>query len=69
MRDLEREALPSLADNEILARRSFEEGEIGLAELLLVRREAFELRNVYTERLLQAAIADIELQFQAGVLQ
>lgn len=67
--DLERDALPSLAENETLARRSFEEGEIGLAELLLVRRESFELRNLYTDRRLQAAIAGIELQFRAGVLQ
>ena len=67
--ELEREALPSLKENEMLARRSFEEGEIGLAELLLIRREAFELRTVYTDRLLDAAVAGIELQARAGVLQ
>lgn len=67
--ELERDALPSLTENETLARRSFEEGEIGLAELLLVRRDAFELRTVYTDRLLEAAIAGIELESRAGVLQ
>ena len=67
--ELERDALPSLAENETLARRSFEEGEIGLAELLLIRRDAFELRSVYTDRLLEAAVAGIELESQAGVLQ
>ena len=67
--ELEGDALPSLMENETLARRSFEEGEIGLAELLLVRRDAFELRSVYTERLLEAAIAGIELESRAGVLQ
>ncbi len=67
--ELERDALPSLADNETLARRSFEEGEIGLAELLLIRREAFELRTTYTEQLLEAAVAGIELESRAGVLQ
>ena len=67
--ELERHALPSLAENETLARRSFEEGEIGLAELLLIRREAFELRSVYTERLLEAAVAGIELESRAGVLR
>lgn len=67
--ELERDALPSLAENETLARRSFEEGEIGLAELLLIRRDAFELRSVYTDRLLEAAIAGIELEYRAGVLQ
>jgi outer membrane protein, heavy metal efflux system len=67
--ELERDALPSLEENETLARRSFEEGEIGLAELLLIRREGFDLRTMYTERLLEAAIAGIELESRAGVLQ
>jgi len=67
--ELERDALPSLNENEKLARRSFEEGEIGLAELLLIRRDAYELRTVYTERLLEAAVAGIELEFRAGLLQ
>jgi cobalt-zinc-cadmium efflux system outer membrane protein len=67
--ELEREALPSLEENETLGRRSFEEGEIGLAELLLIRRESFELRSVYTERLLEATVAGIELESRAGVLQ
>ena len=67
--ELERDALPSLEENETLARRSFEEGEIGLAELLLIRREGFELRSAYAERLLEAAVAGIELQARAGVLQ
>lgn len=67
--ELERDALPSLEENETLARRSFEEGEIGLAELLLIRRDGFDLRTLYTERLLEAAIAGIELETRAGVLQ
>jgi outer membrane protein, heavy metal efflux system len=67
--DVERNALPSLQENESLARRSFEEGEIGLAELLLIRRDAFELRAVYTNQLLDAALAGIELESRAGVLQ
>jgi hypothetical protein len=40
-----------------------------LAELLLIRREAFELRTVYSDRLLEAAMAGIELESRAGVLQ
>jgi cobalt-zinc-cadmium efflux system outer membrane protein len=67
--ELERDALPSLEENERLARRSFEEGEIGLAELLLIRRDAFELRTLYTDRLLDASVAGIELESRAGVLQ
>lgn len=69
VQELERDALPSLTENETLAQRSFEEGEIGLAELLLIRRDGFELRNVYTDRLLDAAVAGIELESRAGVLQ
>jgi outer membrane protein, heavy metal efflux system len=67
--ELERNALPSLEENDTLSQRSFEEGEIGLAEMLLVRRETFETRLAYTERLLEAAVAGIELEARAGVLQ
>lgn len=67
--ELERDALPSLQENETLARRSFEEGEIGLAELLLVRRDSFDLRAGYIERLLEAAVAGAEVEYRAGVLQ
>jgi outer membrane protein, heavy metal efflux system len=67
--ELERDALPSLEENDTLSQRSFEEGEIGLAELLLVRRETFETRLAYTERLLEAAVAGIELEARAGVLR
>jgi len=67
--ELERNALPSVDENETLGMRSFEEGEIGLYELLLIRRESFETRVLYTERLLEAAIAGIELEARAGVLQ
>jgi cobalt-zinc-cadmium efflux system outer membrane protein len=67
--ELERDALPGLEENETLARRSFEEGEIGLPELLLIRREAFETKTVYVDRLLDAAIAGVKLESSAGVLQ
>ena len=67
--ELERDALPGLEENETLARRSFEEGEIGLPELLLIRREAFETKTVYVERLLDAAIAGVAVEARAGVLQ
>jgi cobalt-zinc-cadmium efflux system outer membrane protein len=67
--ELERDALPGLEENETLARRSFEEGEIGLPELLLIRREAFETKSVYVERLLDAAIAGATVEARAGVLQ
>ena len=67
--ELETTALPSLAENEMLARRSYEEGEIGFAELLLIRREMLETRLAYVNALLDAALAGVDLQFKAGVSQ
>jgi outer membrane protein, heavy metal efflux system len=67
--ELERGAVPSLAENETLSRRSYEEGEIGIAELLLIRKETVETRLAYVNSLLDAKLAEIELQFRAGVLR
>ena len=67
--ELQRLALPSLLENETLARRSYEEGEIGLAELLLIRREILETRLAYVGTLLEAALAGVDLEFKSGVLQ
>lgn len=63
---LERDALPLLDENERLSRRSYEAGQIGLADLLLVRREILETRSEYLDRLLEAAIAAIDLEASAG---
>lgn len=67
--ELERGAIPNLNENETLARRSYEEGEIGLAELLLIRREILETRLAYVSTLLDAQLAAIDLEFRAGVLK
>jgi cobalt-zinc-cadmium efflux system outer membrane protein len=67
--ELERRALPSLDENETLAGRSYEEGELGLAELLLIRRETLETRLLYVNTLLDAFVAGIDLQSKAGVLK
>jgi len=67
--ELERGALPSLAENETLAKRSYEEGEIGIAELLLIRKETLDTRLAYVNSLLEAKLAEIELQFRGGVLR
>jgi cobalt-zinc-cadmium efflux system outer membrane protein len=58
-----------LAENEILSRRGYEEGQIGLAELLLAGREALETRALHLERYLEAADTEIELLARAGVLR
>jgi cobalt-zinc-cadmium efflux system outer membrane protein len=67
-RELEAGALPLLDENEALARRSYEVGQIGLAELLFVRREVLDTRREHLERLLAAAIAAVDLEASAGVL-
>ena len=65
--ELERAALPAVADNEALALRSFEAGEINLGELLLIRQEILETRLSYLDLLLAARLAAAELETRAGV--
>jgi cobalt-zinc-cadmium efflux system outer membrane protein len=67
--ELERGALPALADNESLARRSYDAGQLSLAELLSIRRETVDTRKAYVDRLHDAALAGVELEAAAGVLQ
>jgi len=62
-------ALPSVLDNEALAARSYEAGEIGLLELLLLRREAFDARVSTIDRQLEVAVSAMELELAAGVLR
>jgi outer membrane protein, heavy metal efflux system len=61
------EALPLVQDNEALATRSYEAGQLSLAEWIVVRREALETRADYVDRLLDAAEAGIALALAAGV--
>jgi outer membrane protein, heavy metal efflux system len=56
----------TLADSETLARRSYEVGQIGLAELLLVRREAAEARRQWLDSLLELAEVRADLDALAG---
>lgn len=62
-------AIASLDDNERLARRSYEEGEIGLLDLLIIRRDTYELRRLFAERKLDAAMAAVEVKSRAGTLK
>jgi outer membrane protein, heavy metal efflux system len=55
-----------LADNEALARRSYEVGQIGLAELLLLRRESVDSRREWLDSLFELAQARAELDSLAG---
>jgi outer membrane protein, heavy metal efflux system len=68
VRELEETALPALEDNESLALKSFEAGEIDLGELLLIRREILETRLAYLDHLLDATRTRFELEAAAGAL-
>lgn len=69
IRILEAEAIPGLDENETLTTRSFEAGQIGLPELLLIRRETLDTRSQYLDSLLDAALARIDLDSSAGILR
>lgn len=69
VRELETTAVPALDDNESLALKSFEAGEIDLGELLLIRREILETRLAFLDRLLDANLTRFELEAAAGALQ
>jgi cobalt-zinc-cadmium efflux system outer membrane protein len=62
-------ALPAAEDNDNLAARSHEAGEIGLLELLLLRRAALETRLSTIDHLLEAALSAVELEILAGVVR
>ena len=66
---LERDVLPGLEENERLARRSFEVGELSLPDLLVIRREFVDTRLQYIDALAEAAVASIDWQMAAGVLR
>lgn len=66
---LERDAIPGLDENERLTTRSFEVGQLGMPELLLLRREILDTRGQYLDALLEASLARIDLDASAGVLR
>lgn len=66
---LAQDALPGALENEQLAQRSFEEGELSLPDLLVVRRESIETRLECLERLRDAAETAMMRDAAAGVLR
>jgi len=62
-------ALPSVEDNELLARRSYEAGELGLLDYLTIRRDALQVRTAVIDRRLEAAHRRVTIDFIAGVLR
>ena len=69
VRILETDAIPGLDENEQLTTRSFEVGQLGLPELLLIRREILDTRSQYLDALLEAALARIDLDASAAILR
>ncbi len=67
--ELARTAAPLQSDNEALARRAYESGQLGLVDLLTVRREVLGTRQESLDRNLESAIAAVDLEFSAGVLK
>ena len=67
--DYQIEAIPGLDENERLTTRSFEVGQLGLLELLLVRREILDTRFQYLDALLEAALARVDLDASAAILR
>jgi cobalt-zinc-cadmium efflux system outer membrane protein len=63
----ERTVLPLVEENERLALESYDVGQIGLGELLVVRREALDTRRIFIDRLIEMRLAEVELRAQAGV--
>ena len=69
VRILEADAMTGLDENELLTTRSFEVGQLGLPDLLLIRRETLDTRFQYLDALLEAALARIDLDFSAAMLR
>lgn len=66
---LEQDALPLLQENESLARRSYDAGEMSIADWLLIRRETLASRINYLDRLLEAAEARAAFEALIGALR
>jgi cobalt-zinc-cadmium efflux system outer membrane protein len=67
--ELEQHGVTGADQNDALARRSFEVGEIRLVDWLLIRRELLETRLALLDAKLEAALARVRLYSAAGVLQ
>lgn len=58
--------LPALDENQRLSRRALQEGEIGLAQLVLINRQVIEGRRDLFEALTELRLAQIALEQSAG---
>jgi len=62
-------AMPSVEDNETLARRSYDAGELSLLDYLTIRRDALQVRTAVIDRRLEVAQRRMTIDFIAGVLR
>jgi cobalt-zinc-cadmium efflux system outer membrane protein len=69
VRVLETDAISGMDENEQLTTRSFEVGQLGLPDLLLIRRELLDTRAQYLDALLAAALARTDLDGSAAILR
>ena len=64
-----RDAVPQQDENARMAQRAYQTGELGLVDLLAVRREVLGTRQDALDRAFEAAAAAIDLEFTAGTLK
>jgi cobalt-zinc-cadmium efflux system outer membrane protein len=69
VRILDEEARTGMDENERLTLRSYDEGQIGLPDLLLIRREILDTRFERLDALLAAALARTGLDASTGALR
>jgi cobalt-zinc-cadmium efflux system outer membrane protein len=66
---LERDVVATLDDTLALSTRSFEVGQIGITDVLVMRREVNDARLQYLDTLLSAVLARVALDGASGVLR
>jgi outer membrane protein TolC len=69
IRVLEVEAIPDIDASDALVTRSYEVGQLGLSEMLLIRREFVDTRADHLDALLEAALARVDLDASAAILR
>lgn len=62
-------ALPQVEESESMVHEAYRSGKINLPALLIVRRDLLDTRRDYVDRLLDAALAAIDLAVARGTLQ
>ena len=58
---------PTFAESLELAAKAYKAGETSLSDLLILRGEIIETKRAFTDRLLAARVAEIELRSVVGV--